>query len=82
VPTAWEIGYEDVRFTSNAYAQSVKRRERMTNAERAEHDRASAVLPGHRSRASSPRKLAELPGAALSAGVGTAPGYAPREGAR
>ena len=34
-----QIGHEDVRFTLNVYAQSVKRRERMTDAERAEYDR-------------------------------------------
>jgi integrase len=35
-----QIGHEDVRFTLNVYAQSVKRRERMTEAERKEYDRA------------------------------------------
>jgi len=35
-----QIGHEDVRFTLNVYAQSVKRRERMTEAERGEYDRA------------------------------------------
>jgi integrase len=35
-----QIGHEDVRFTLNVYAQSVKRRERMTKAERHEYDRA------------------------------------------
>jgi hypothetical protein len=35
-----QIGHEDVRFTLNVYAQSVKRRERMTEAERNEYDRA------------------------------------------
>lgn len=37
---ARQIGHEDVRFTLNVYAQSVKRRERMTEAERKEYDRA------------------------------------------
>jgi hypothetical protein len=36
-----QIGHEDVRFTLNVYAQSVKRRERMTNAEGLEYDRAA-----------------------------------------
>jgi hypothetical protein len=36
-PTA---AHEDVRFTLNVYAQSVRRRERMTEAERVEYDRA------------------------------------------
>ena len=35
-----QIGHQDVRFTLNVYAQSVKRRERMTEAERKEYDRA------------------------------------------
>src|SRR5437763_491527 len=35
-----QIGHEDVRFTLNVYAQSVKRRERMTKAEQTEYDRA------------------------------------------
>ncbi|MGD0167093.1 MAG: site-specific integrase [Gaiellaceae bacterium] len=35
-----QIGHEDVRFTLNVYAQSVKRRERMTEAERDQYDRA------------------------------------------
>ena len=35
-----QIGHEDVRFTLNVYAQSVKRRERMTKAEQQEYDRA------------------------------------------
>ena len=35
-----QIGHTDVRFTLNVYAQSVKRRERMTAAEQTEHDRA------------------------------------------
>ena len=35
-----QIGHEDVTFTLNVYAQSVKRRERMTKAEQAEYDRA------------------------------------------
>jgi integrase len=35
-----QLGHEDVRFTLNVYAQAVKRRERMTDAERAEFDRA------------------------------------------
>ena len=35
-----QIGHEDVRFTLNVYAQSVKRRERMTETERNEYDRA------------------------------------------
>lgn len=35
-----QIGHEDVRFTLNVYAQSVKRRERMTKTEQAEYDRA------------------------------------------
>jgi integrase len=35
-----QIGHEDVRFTLNVYAQSVKRRERMTAEERREYDRA------------------------------------------
>jgi integrase len=37
---ARQIGHEDVNFTLNVYAQSVKRRERMTDAERKEYDRA------------------------------------------
>jgi integrase len=37
---ARQIGHEDVRFTLNVYAQAVKRRERMTDAERTEYDRA------------------------------------------
>jgi hypothetical protein len=35
-----QIGHEDVRFTLNVYAQSIKRRERMTETERTEYDRA------------------------------------------
>jgi len=35
-----QIGHEDVRFTLNVYAQSVKRRDRMTEAEQTEYDRA------------------------------------------
>lgn len=37
---AGQIGHEDVRFTLNVYAPAVKRRERMTKAERGEYDRA------------------------------------------
>ena len=49
---ARQIGHEGVRFTLNVYAQSVKRRERMTDAERKEYDRAiewaSVAVPiGH-----------------------------------
>jgi integrase len=35
-----QIGHTDVRFTLNVYAQSVKRRERMSAAEQGEYDRA------------------------------------------
>jgi integrase len=35
-----QLGHADVRFTLNVYAQSVKRRERMTEAERDQFDRA------------------------------------------
>jgi integrase len=35
-----QIGHTDVRFTLNCYAQAVKRRERMSEAEKAEYDRA------------------------------------------
>jgi len=35
-----QLGHTDVRFTLNVYAQSVKRRERMTEAEQSEYDRA------------------------------------------
>lgn len=35
-----QLGHPDVRFTLNVYAQAVKRRERMTDAERAAYDQA------------------------------------------
>src|ERR1700722_9238713 len=35
-----QIGHTDVRFTLNVYAQSVKRRDRMSAAEQGEYDRA------------------------------------------
>jgi integrase len=40
VTVSRQIGHEDVRFTLNVYAQAVKRRERLTEAERKERDRA------------------------------------------
>ena len=39
-----QIGHEDVRFTLNVYAKSVKRRERMSEAEQTEYDRAVGIL--------------------------------------
>jgi integrase len=41
-----QIGHEDVRFTLKVYAQSVKRRERMTEAERKSTTGRSNGLPG------------------------------------
>jgi hypothetical protein len=35
-----QLGHTDVRFTLNVYAQAVRRRERMTDAERAAYDQA------------------------------------------
>lgn len=40
VYTSQQIGHEDVRFTLNVYAQSVKRKQRMSEAEKIEYERA------------------------------------------
>jgi hypothetical protein len=73
-----QIGHEDVRFTLNVYAQSVKRPEHMTEAERNEYDRAVewaswatrrrhwAVLPNQRSWCQSPTRYPATKKAPLS----------------
>jgi integrase len=56
-----QIGHEDVRFTLNVYAQSVKRRERMTEAERNEYDRAIEWASWAGSMGTSAQSTAAMP---------------------